>query len=114
MWLNRVAATITAASLAACSQAAPQRMNVAAPPGQSAQRCDGAVGSATMFSRASAIHYAKARLNDEIGETKSDLNAAPGSVAHAGETVVHCEPYFIFGQRTSLVTCLASTTVCTN
>jgi len=114
MWPNRVAAAIALACLAACSQAAPQRMNVAAPAAQPAPRCDSAVGSATMFSKASAIHYAKARLSEEIGETKADLNGTPGGIARAGDTVVHCEPYFILGQRTSLVTCLASTQVCAN
>lgn len=112
MWLNRAAAAAAMAGLAACASAVPQRMNVNAPQERGADRCESAVATATMFSKTSAIHYAKARLAEEIGETKSELNATPGVVSRAGETAVQCEPYSILGQSTSLYNCVASTQVC--
>ncbi len=111
MWLHRAAAAAAMAGLAACSST-PQRMNVAAPKAESAERCQSAVATATMFSRASAIHYAKARLAEEIGETKTDLNSSPGVISRSGDAAVRCEPYSILGQQTSLYNCVASATVC--
>ena len=112
MWHFRIAAAAALASLAACSSVAPQRMNATAPPPNGGARCESAAATATMFSKASAIHYAKVRLGDEIGEAKSELNTVPGAVARAGDTSVQCEPYYIFGQRTSLHTCVATARVC--
>lgn len=112
MWLPRAAVAAAVAAVAACSSGATQRMHVSARNAGADGRCESATGTATMFSKASAIHYAKVRMADDIGETRSELSSA-GVVAHADhEAQVSCQPYVIFGQQTSMFTCVAATRVC--
>lgn len=112
MWLPRAAVAAALLTLAACSSAGPQRMNVSARNSGEEGRCQNASGTATMFSQASAIHYAKARMADDIGETRSEFSAA-GVIGRADEPAsVSCVPYMLFGQQTSLITCVATTHVC--